>query len=65
MRFGATAVATYVSWGATQIRVIVPPLAPGASNVTVTVGGVTSNSVVFTVSTGTVFSVTDYGAHAT
>jgi hypothetical protein len=66
--FGATAVSTYVSWGATQIRVNVPNGVVGASNITVTVAGVTSNAVVFTVSAGTVIYVTDanglaHGAH--
>jgi hypothetical protein len=59
--FGGTAVATYVSWGATQIRSVVPVRSTGAANVVVTVGGIASNAATFTVdaSSTTIFDITD------
>jgi hypothetical protein len=60
VRFGSTAVVTYVSWGATQIRVNVPSMSNGSTTVTVVVGGVTSNAAVFSV--GVVITVSGFTA---
>ena len=55
VRFGTTA-ATTSSWTATTIVCTVPALSPGVCQVTVTVGGLTSNGLAFTVE-GTVTPV--------
>ena len=48
LKFGATS-AAITSWSDTAIVCTVPALAPGATTVTVTVGGQTSNAFAFTV----------------
>jgi hypothetical protein len=46
--FGGTNAAAYVSWSATQVKAVVPSgLSSGAVNVTVTVGGKSSNTKPF------------------
>jgi endoglucanase len=52
VRFG-TANASISSWSATQIVAMVPNIAPGATNVSVTVNGVVSNAPAYTVTTVT------------
>lgn len=51
VKFSAT-IATTTTWGPTQIVALVPSLQPGVAQITVIVGGTTSNSAPFTVTTG-------------